>query len=101
MHGARYTSGTELYLATGDIYPTKQLLGHADVSTTVNIYVQGSSADLEGKSSARSGAIELRTIPIDALWAQSFDRKSAVSGDHGGGGNRTRVTFPPPSVAQP
>ena len=49
MHGARYTSGTELYLATGDIYPTKQLLGHADVSTTVNIYVQGSSADLEEK----------------------------------------------------
>jgi integrase/recombinase XerC len=49
MHGARYTSGTELYLATGDIYATKQLLGHADVSTTANIYVQGSSADLEEK----------------------------------------------------
>jgi len=49
MHGARYTSGTELYLATGDIYATKQLLGHADVSTTANIYVQGSSADLEDK----------------------------------------------------
>lgn len=25
MHGARYTSETELYLATGDIYATKQL----------------------------------------------------------------------------
>jgi hypothetical protein len=33
MHGARYTSGTEFYLATGDIYATQQLLGHADVST--------------------------------------------------------------------
>ena len=37
------------YLATGDIYATQQLLGHADVSTTANIYVQGSSADLEAK----------------------------------------------------
>jgi integrase len=37
------------YRATGDIYATKQLLGHADVSTTANIYVQGSSADLEEK----------------------------------------------------
>ena len=26
-----------------------QLLGHADVSTTANIYVQGSPADLEQK----------------------------------------------------
>ena len=49
MHGARYTSGTEFYLATGDIYATQQLLGHADVSTTANIYVQGSPADLEAK----------------------------------------------------
>jgi hypothetical protein len=32
MHGARYTSGTEFYLATGDIYATQQLPGHADVS---------------------------------------------------------------------
>jgi integrase/recombinase XerC len=49
MHGARYTSGTEFYLATGDIYATQQLLGHDDVSTTANIYVQGSPADLEDK----------------------------------------------------
>jgi integrase len=49
MHGARYTAGTEFYLATGDIYATQQLLGHADVSTTANIYVQGSPADLEAK----------------------------------------------------
>jgi hypothetical protein len=32
-----------------DIYATKQLLGHVDVSTTANIYVQGPSADLEEK----------------------------------------------------
>ena len=49
MHGARYTAGTEFYLATGDIYATQQLLGHADVSTTANIYVQGSPADLQEK----------------------------------------------------
>jgi integrase/recombinase XerC len=49
MHGARYTAGTEFYLATGDIYATQQLLGHADVSTTANIYVQGSPADLGQK----------------------------------------------------
>ena len=49
MRGARYTAGTEFYLATGDIYATQQLLGHADVSTTANIYVQGSPADLEQK----------------------------------------------------
>lgn len=49
MHGTRYTAGTEFYLATGDIYATQQLLGHADVSTTASIYVQGSPADLEAK----------------------------------------------------
>ena len=42
-------AGTEFYLATGDIYATQQLLGHADVSTTANVYVQGSPADLEAK----------------------------------------------------
>jgi integrase len=47
--GARYTAGTDFYLATGDIYATHQLLNHADVSTTANIYVQGSPADLEQK----------------------------------------------------
>ena len=57
MHGARYTAGTEFYLATGDIYATQQLLGHADVSTTANIYVQGSPADLEQK--------------LDKVWANS------------------------------
>jgi len=36
-------------LVSGDIYATQQLLGHADVSTTANIYVQGSPADLEEK----------------------------------------------------
>jgi integrase len=45
----RYTAGTEFYLATGDIYATQQLLGHADVSTTANISDQGSPADLERK----------------------------------------------------
>jgi integrase len=49
MHGARYTAGTAFYLATGDIYAAQQLLGHADVSTTANIYVPSSSADLEAK----------------------------------------------------
>lgn len=37
MHGARYTAGTEFYLATGDIRATQQLLGHEDVATTANI----------------------------------------------------------------
>lgn len=49
MHGTRYTAGTEFYLGTGDIYATQKLLGHADVSTTANIYVQGSEAGLEAK----------------------------------------------------
>jgi integrase len=49
MHGARYTSGTKFYLATGDVYATQQLLGHAAAGTTANIYVQGSPADLEEK----------------------------------------------------
>jgi integrase len=49
MHGTRYAAGTEFYLATGDIYATQQLLGHADVSTTANICVQGLPADLERK----------------------------------------------------
>ncbi len=54
MHGAPYTSGTEFYLATGDIYVTQRLLGHGDGGTTANIYVQGSPADL-GRSCGRSG----------------------------------------------
>jgi integrase/recombinase XerD len=49
MHSARYTAGTEFYLATGDIYATQKLLGHVDVGTTANIYVQESDADLEEK----------------------------------------------------
>ena len=49
MHGARYTSGTEFYLATGDIYATQQLLGHEDIGTTANIYVQPNEASLERK----------------------------------------------------
>jgi integrase len=52
---ARYTAGTEFYLATGDIYATQQLLGHADVSTTANIYVQG-SLPTSRRSCARSRA---------------------------------------------
>ena len=62
MHGARYLAGTEFYLATGDIYATQQLLGHADVSTTANIYVQGSPADLGRK--------------MDQVWGNSGDRRS-------------------------
>jgi integrase len=46
---ARHTSGIEFSLATGDIQTTQQLLGHTDVGTTANIYVQGSPADLEEK----------------------------------------------------
>ena len=59
MHGARYTSGTEFYLATGDIYATQQLLGHADVSTTANIYVQ-----LDGRAS-REARRDLRAGDAD------------------------------------
>src|SRR4051794_39537346 len=98
MHGARYTAGTEFYLATSDIYATQQLLGHADVNTTANIYVQGSPADLS-KSSARSGAnrrgigtwrAETRTESggvspsLEDAWSSfssaSFSPPSAVSG---------------------
>jgi hypothetical protein len=62
-------------VATGDIYATQQLLGHADVSTTANVYVQGSPADLEDKLGG-SGADELRTtIPIDAVRPESFRSK--------------------------
>ena len=91
MHDALYTSGTEFYLATGDIYATQQLLGHADVSTTANIYVQGSPADLR-RSSGRSGRVAAdndsdrrsfdRTVPIE---------KASIAGRGGGGGSRTRV----------
>ena len=47
--GGRTGRGTEFYLPTGDVYATQQLLGHADVGTTANIYVQDSPADLEEK----------------------------------------------------
>ena len=51
MHAARYTAGTEFCLATGDIRATQQLLGHEDIATTANIYVQPNEASLERKLS--------------------------------------------------
>ncbi|MFN2629174.1 MAG: tyrosine-type recombinase/integrase [Gaiellaceae bacterium] len=66
--------------ATGDIYATQQLRGHADVSTTANRYVQGSPATSR-ISSGRSGANELRTtIPIEPSRRNRSDRRSAASG---------------------
>jgi hypothetical protein len=44
---ARYTAGTEFYLRSRDVYATQKLLGHEDVSTTVEAYVKPSEADLE------------------------------------------------------
>jgi site-specific recombinase XerD len=38
-----------LLLTTGDVFATKDLLGHADISTTANIYVQGNEPSLESK----------------------------------------------------
>jgi site-specific recombinase XerC len=55
MHAARYHVRGLVLLATADIYATPQLLGHADVSTTANIYVPSSPAD-PPRSSGRSGA---------------------------------------------
>jgi integrase len=49
MHSAHYTAGTELYLATGDIRATQQLLGHEDIATTADIYVRPGDASLEAK----------------------------------------------------
>jgi integrase len=49
MHSARYTAGTEFYLATGDIRATQQLLGHEDISTTADVYVRPGDASLEQK----------------------------------------------------
>jgi integrase len=50
MHSARYTAGTEFYLATGDIRATQQLLGHEDIATTADIYVRPGDASLETKA---------------------------------------------------
>jgi hypothetical protein len=76
-NAVRYTTGTEFYLATGDICATRQLLGHADVSTTANIYVQGSSADPD-RSFATSTANEARTtIPIEAVAHEVFPSRIA------------------------
>jgi site-specific recombinase XerC len=49
MHSARYTAGTEFYLATGDVRATQQLLGHEDIATNADIYVRPGDASLEGK----------------------------------------------------
>jgi hypothetical protein len=49
MHAARYTAGTEFYLARGDIRTTQQLLGREDIGTTADIYVQPNEASLERK----------------------------------------------------
>jgi site-specific recombinase XerC len=52
MHGARYPSGTELYLATGDIHAPKRLLGHGDVSTTASQGVGRVSCGQQFRSTA-------------------------------------------------
>jgi site-specific recombinase XerC len=51
MHAAPYTAGTEFCLVTGDIRATQQLLGHEDIGTAANIYVQPNEASLERKLS--------------------------------------------------
>ncbi len=72
MHAARYTAGTELYLATGDIRATQQLLGHEDIGTTANICVQPNEASLERKLAEICESAMRTTIPPAPPRSQSF-----------------------------
>ena len=72
MHAARYTAGTEFYLATGDIRATQQLLGHEDIGTTANIYVQPNEASSSGSSPRSTRAATRTTIPPAPARSQSF-----------------------------
>ena len=45
-HKLRKTYGTELYNETGDIFLVAQALGHSDVNTTKQYYVEESTENL-------------------------------------------------------
>jgi integrase len=70
MHAARYTARTEFYL--GDIRATQQLLGHEDIGTTANIYVQPNEASLERKLSEAYEKDDADMIPPASTDAQPF-----------------------------
>jgi hypothetical protein len=54
----------------GDIYATRQLLGHADVSTIANVYVQGSPADLEPRLRNVVGRDGFVAVGLDDFYVQ-------------------------------
>jgi site-specific recombinase XerC len=72
MNPARYTAGTEFYVATGDIQATQQLLQHEDIGATANIYVQPNEASLERKLAEIYEAGDRRMIPPAPAESQSF-----------------------------
>jgi len=88
MHAARYTAGTEFYLATGDIRATQQLLGHEDIGTTANIYVQPNEAQARRDLRVKRCGQRFRPPPLNR---NRSPRRIAISRENGGGGNRTRV----------
>jgi hypothetical protein len=64
------------------------LAGHADIGTTANIYAHLDTTDLETALKALNGGPEMTS-------RNRSDRKPALCGEYGGGGNRTRVREPP------
>ena len=67
MDAARYAAGAEFYLATGDIYATRQLLDHADVGTTA-MSTSKARPPTSRTSCGRSGA-PFRSEPCSANYS--------------------------------
>ncbi len=78
MHEARDTAITNSLRQTGNLKLAQLLAGHADIGTTANIHAHLDTSDLEAALRALSAT-------------NRSDRKSTISGESGGGGNRTRV----------
>jgi hypothetical protein len=68
---------TQVIGGSHSICATEQLLGHADVSTTANIYVQGSPADLQETLDPRLGRLVRTTVSIEAVSTQLRIRLAA------------------------
>ena len=85
MHEARHTAITDFLRRTGNLKLAQMLAGHADIGTTANIYAHPGHDRPRSRPEGAGRGLNPDGTP------NRSDRKPAVCGDDGGGGNRTRV----------
>jgi hypothetical protein len=83
MHKARHSAGQRLLDHTGNLKAVQQLLGHASIATTGDIYV---GWDEEQLAASLEDALKR-----ESEWFPAAFRKRLLIALYGDGGNRTRV----------